>query len=267
MVAVSSIASQPGFAVRVVRCGGGHRGWSEPEERTAPELVLVRSGWFRRRTRAGVVEADPTVGYLTRPGDEETFAHPAGGDVCTAVRFAPSVWHQLFGELPPAASPVYVDAALELAHRRVVAAARQPDTVFALSERMLDLAQAAIGTGEAAGAPSDRHLVAEARLAIVEDQPAAATLLTLADSLRVSPFRLSRAFTREVGVPLTHYRNRVRVSRVLARLEAGEPDLARLAAELGFADQAHLTRTVRRHVGHTPTALRRFLRISTATVV
>lgn len=30
----------------------------------------------------------------------------------------------------------------------------------------------------------------------------------------------------------------------------------RLAAELGFADQAHLSRTVRVHLRHTPTALR-----------
>jgi hypothetical protein len=32
-----------------------------------------------------------------------------------------------------------------------------------------------------------------------------------------------------------------------------------LAADLGFADQAHLCRTVRTHVGHTPTAVRRLL--------
>ncbi|GAA4086563.1 hypothetical protein GCM10022248_65360 [Nonomuraea soli] len=49
------------------------------------------------------------------------------------------------------------------------------------------------------------------------------------------------------------------MSRALDRLEQGEPSLALLAADLGFADQAHLTRTVRHHLGHTPTALRRLL--------
>ncbi|WP_345571355.1 helix-turn-helix domain-containing protein, partial [Nonomuraea rosea] len=98
-----------------------------------------------------------------------------------------------------------------------------------------------------------------AREAISADHPAAGALLTLAELLAVSPYQLSRAFTRELGISLTHYRNRVRVGRALDRLESGTTSLAALAADLGFADQAHLTRTIRRHVGHTPTALRRLL--------
>ncbi|MFB4274054.1 helix-turn-helix domain-containing protein [Nonomuraea sp. MTCD27] len=91
------------------------------------------------------------------------------------------------------------------------------------------------------------------------DVPEAGALVSPAGLLGVSPFQLSRAFTRELGVSLTHHRNRVRVGRALDRLELGEPSLAVLAADLGFADQAHLTRTIRRHVCHTPTALRRLL--------
>lgn len=58
---------------------------------------------------------------------------------------------------------------------------------------------------------------------------------------------------------VTRYRNRIRVARALDRLEHGEDSLAALAADLGFADQAHLCRTVRQHLGCTPTALRRLL--------
>jgi transcriptional regulator GlxA family with amidase domain len=75
----------------------------------------------------------------------------------------------------------------------------------------------------------------------------------------VSPYRLSRVFPREIGVSVTRYRNRVRVGRAMERLQQGERSLALLAADLGFADQAHLTRTVREHVGSTPAALRRVL--------
>ena len=46
------------------------------------------------------------------------------------------------------------------------------------------------------------------------------------------------------------------MGRALERLEQGERSLARLAADLGFADQAHLTRTMREHTGYTPGALR-----------
>jgi AraC-like DNA-binding protein len=49
------------------------------------------------------------------------------------------------------------------------------------------------------------------------------------------------------------------VTRALDRLEAGEARLAILAADLGFADQAHLCRVMRDHLGHPPTALRRLL--------
>jgi AraC-like DNA-binding protein len=65
------------------------------------------------------------------------------------------------------------------------------------------------------------------------------------------------------GMSLAQYRNRVRVSRALERLAAGEESLGVLAADLGFCDQAHLTRTVRAYAGHTPAALRRLLRGST----
>jgi hypothetical protein len=41
---------------------------------------------------------------------------------------------------------------------------------------------------------------------------------------------------------------------------AGEPNLAWLAADLGFADHAHHTRTVREQLGQTPARLRRPLR-------
>ncbi|MEW2175410.1 helix-turn-helix domain-containing protein [Streptomyces sp. NPDC005406] len=77
--------------------------------------------------------------------------------------------------------------------------------------------------------------------------------------LGVSPYRLSRSFTRKLGVSPTRYRNRVRIGVVLDRLDAGEESLAVLAAGLGFSDRAHFCRTVRQYVGHTPTALRRLL--------
>jgi AraC-like DNA-binding protein len=107
---------------------------------------------------------------------------------------------------------------------------------------------------------SDRALVDQAREAIAAGHPDGNGLVPLARLLRTSPYRLSRAFTRELGVSLTRYRNRVRVGAVLDRLAGGEQRLAELAADLGFADQAHLTRTVRQQVGHTPAALRRLLR-------
>ncbi len=69
-------------------------------------------------------------------------------------------------------------------------------------------------------------------------------------------------FRREAGLSLTRFRNQVRVAAVLDRLDDGETDLAGLAASLGFADQAHMTRVVRSEVGAPPGLVRQLLRRS-----
>ncbi|MFI9591585.1 helix-turn-helix transcriptional regulator [Nonomuraea sp. NPDC052265] len=266
------LARGKGFTLDLVTCVDDHRGWSRPEVGRAHRMVLVHRGAFRRMADGRPSAVDPTMAYLGAPGEEERFAHPAGGDVCTSLSLSPALWRTLAGDGTRLARPtVYVDARFELAHRRLLAAARAGDPDFALVESLLSLTSATLtqlaGPATPAAAPSPAPapagstaaLADAAREAISADHPAAAGLLPLAELLAVSPYRLSRAFTRELGVSLTHYRNRVRVSRALDRLESGETGLAALAADLGFADQAHLTRTIRRHVGHTPTALRRLL--------
>jgi len=260
------VARWPDFEVAAVICDDDHRGWAPAEQAGAHQLVLVRRGMFRRRARSAELTVDRALGYLTLPGDEQSFAHPAGGDDCTAVTLGPELWHELAGEARPARSAVYVDARLELAHRRLLTAARDDD----VTAELVDLAVLAATRTLAGPLPStpargpraaaaDRALVDQARAAIAADHPSATGLLPLARLLGVSPYRLSRAFPRELGVSLTRYRNRIRTGRALDRLAAGEHDLAALAADLGFADQPHLTRTLRAQVGHTPTVLRRLL--------
>jgi AraC-like DNA-binding protein len=253
-----ALAARPEFTVSAVDCRDDHRGWSAEQPRADVRLVLVRRGGFRRRVRGACTDLDRTVGYLGLPGEEEHFSHPAGGDVCTSISLRPDLWRSLAGEAPlVAGSSLYVDGGLDLAHRRLLLAARE-DGAEELVGLVARAVQQVVTTPVPAGT-GDGTLVAKARGVIGDDHPAASGLIPLADLLGVSPYRLSRAFTRELGVSLTRYRNGVRVSRALDRLEEGEPSLAALAADLGFADQAHLCRTVREHLGHTPTALRRLL--------
>lgn len=105
--------------------------------------------------------------------------------------------------------------------------------------------------------PGRVELVERAREAILVDDPSSTSLVALADRLGTSPYHLSRTFSHHTGMGLTRYRNRIRVSRALQRLEEGESDLAQLAVVLGFSDQAHLTRTLGRELGQTPHRLRR----------
>jgi AraC-like DNA-binding protein len=71
-----------------------------------------------------------------------------------------------------------------------------------------------------------------------------------------SPWHLSRVFQAETGESLTGFRNCRRVRAALERIAAGAPDRSGLAADLGFADHAHLTRTLRGQLDRTPTQLR-----------
>nr|WP_296071532.1 helix-turn-helix domain-containing protein [uncultured Actinoplanes sp.] len=245
------LAARPDYSVTAVTCRDDHRRWSVAESRDSYRLVLVRRGRFRRRTAGVPVDVDPTVAYLGVPGEEEHFAHPTGrGDACTMISMSPPLWRALAGEAPPRRT-AYVDAAMDLTHRRLLRATDDVD--YALAEQLTRLVRPPTSRR-----PPHDHVTDRAREAIQAGHPAAETLFTLAALLDTSPYRLSRAFTRELGVSMTHYRNRVRVARAMDRLEAGDT-LATVAADLGFADQPHLTRTVKAHLGHTPTALRTLL--------
>lgn len=248
-----TLAVRPEYSVHEVTCFGGHASWSASEEHQQHRLVLIRRGRFRRWVNGSEIDLDRTTAYVAAPGEEERFAHPDGGDLCTSVALS----KDLYGR-PPVGGALYVDARIELAHRRLLASAATGDADYATAEELLKLVALAAGyrTKSVSG---DNVLAAAAREAILADVPQAASLCELATLLGVSPFRLSRVFSRETGTTLTRYRNRVRVSRAMDRLADGETALADLAQDLGFADQAHLTRTVREHVGRTPVALRQLL--------
>ncbi|GGV05853.1 AraC family transcriptional regulator [Streptomyces albospinus] len=261
------VATRPDFGISAVSCHADHTRWSTPDVRAHYRVVLVRRGRFRRMAAGVPADIDTTLAYVGVPGEEERFAHPAGGDVCTSISVTPQLWRSLAGDgAEPTAQTLYTDPRLDLAHRRLLAAARSDDIDYALAEELLGLLSTAIGRTVAGPTPlgnasveRDRSLVAAAREAISEGGPAADTLFTLAELLGVSPYRLSRSFPRQLGVSVTRYRHRVRIGRALDRLEAGENSLSTLAADLGYADQAHLTRTMRQYLGHTPTTVRRLL--------
>jgi transcriptional regulator GlxA family with amidase domain len=211
------------------------------------ELLLVRSGAFRFRS-GGVEEiADPAVGWATEPGYEVQTALLPCGDACTVIAMAPELWRSFAGPV------VRVDARMEVAHRLLLRAIRSGDVTYAAAEALCGLLQAPDGPVRSTA------MVDAAREAILTDHPAACGLIPLARHLQTSPFTLSRAFRQQAGLSLTCYRNRIRVSRALHRLEEGDRDLGGLAADLGFADQAHLTRTMTEHTGYTPGRVRALL--------
>jgi AraC-like DNA-binding protein len=71
-----------------------------------------------------------------------------------------------------------------------------------------------------------------------------------------SPYQLAREFRSTFGTSIHQHRLRLRLAGALDRLAQGETDLARLALETGFASHSHLTATVVRVFGASPSVLR-----------
>ena len=119
-------------------------------------------------------------------------------------------------------------ARLLLDHVRVLAAEVPPVAAQdgALANRMVDLLEA----GTVARSPAD-----------------------LARQLHVSERSLQRLAARFVGMPPQLLLRRRRLQEAAERMRADPAaDLGALAAELGFADQSHLTREFRSVLGATP---------------
>jgi AraC-like DNA-binding protein len=274
MLDIRVLLDGPVVTVARVRCSGqGHRfGAIEPVTRAA--IVLPCRGVFRLRADGRERVVDPATAYLQWPGEEQQFAHPAGGDVCTAIGLGADPLAVLAadgptGAVPPpvARDPVPVAPSQAVAHRLLIGRARAGadrvelgDLTAALIAELLPAlgaTRAAAWPGPAPTGPAlgrQRRLVEDAR-ELLSCQPDRA-LPELAGLLGTSPWRLSRLFHRYTGITLHRYRIRLRVAAALDRLAGGVDSLAVLAAELGFADQAHLSRVVRQSTGLTPGRLR-----------
>ncbi len=72
----------------------------------------------------------------------------------------------------------------------------------------------------------------------------------------IPPWTLSRSFRLLFGVSPETFRARTRAHHALKRIHNTAAPLASIAAELGFADQSHMTRSIKQLTGITPLAWR-----------
>ncbi|HLM69466.1 MAG TPA: AraC family transcriptional regulator, partial [Longimicrobium sp.] len=127
-----------------------------------------------------------------------------------------------------------------------------------LSDGFWEMMDALQDDGAAPGPPPDApHWVRRVRDRLHDEREAAPRVRALAEAAGVHPVYLARAFRRAYGVPVTEYARRLRVRAAADRVASTGLPLSRVALEAGFADQAHLTRELRRETGLTPGALRR----------
>ncbi|MFG1776145.1 helix-turn-helix domain-containing protein [Micromonospora sp. NPDC049051] len=269
-----------GILIYEVRCIVENHGWTAPAAELTHKIILGRSGAYRRRLNGRTAFSDATSVLLTRPGDEMSVSHPLGcGDTYTCLEVDAAV----LAERPDAARWLEAagwegtsDTPLDLAHRMLVAEFRRGLDQFEMAERLHRFLDGVLNLTDARATPPGADLdravgrrpatqAAHRRLAdrareVLTAGDFSLGLDEVAREVGASPHHLSRVFHRITGSSLTAYRNRLRVRAVLDTLaEADGRPLRAVAAEHGFADQAHLTRVVRDHVGHPPAHLRRLL--------
>jgi AraC-like DNA-binding protein len=263
---VTPIAAGDGFSLKQITIRAQAESWSDPETPFGHQLMLVRRGVFRAQVGSHTLLADPTMAYLGGPAQEQSIAHRVGAeDTCTALWMSESFMAELT-QGPPVRPSVPVIGDLAVAHRLLSARARLCADSFEPAEMTIRLVGRLLTTpppmqqaaSRATTAAARRTLVDAARALLAAD-PSTLGLRQVAQRLGCSPYHLSRIFRRQAGMTLTRYRNRIRVHVALDAIEAGNTNLADLAAELGFADHAHLTRTIRGECGHTPLSLRQLL--------
>jgi AraC-like DNA-binding protein len=267
MLSRRTLVERDGIGIAEVACRWARGPGQGGEHPRGHALVFVRRGCFVREADGVASTLDTTLAYCVNPEQEERYDHPhAGGDDCTVLYLSPEMVASIEGGepwLPRRPLPAWPE--IDLEHRLLLSAARRGDDPHELVERAIALAARAleqddprpVAAGRPATAQARRALVAGAREALAADPQR--SLLQLARELAVSPHHLSRIFSSATATTISRHRMRLRVRAAMERLANGDRDLARLAAELGFADQSHLCRAVKSETRRTPSALRRLL--------
>ncbi len=268
-VARHEIVGLPGVVFVTIECQKPAGAWAVPHYTKDDEfgLTLVRRGGFTRRANGVTAFVDPTMAYMNLPGTVQQIGHPVdGGDACTIIALSESQVVGLAGDGVFPSTLIQTVPAIDVEHRAIINRIRSGADSFELHERLVYL----IGTLVESSWPgrlttgrrpktmsSHRRIVDHAREAIAAD-PAGVDISELSKHLGHSKFHVCRIFTRDTGTTLTTHRNRVRTAAALDRLSAGETNLADLAADLGFVDQSHMVRVLRRSTGMHPSGLRRW---------
>ena len=140
---------------------------------------------------------------------------------------------------------------------------REPDDLSPLSMEATALAIVAeLGRSRRRGArPGSAGWLRRAKEYLDDSFPARVSLAELSEVAGVHPTYLAQAFRAELGCTVGDYVRRHRVEFVKRQLLTTRSPVAAIAAEAGYADQAHLTREFKLATGYTPA---RFRRLATA---
>ena len=249
-----------------VRCHAPRSGCGPTEYGGVAQLIVPRRGVFQLHRRGESIVADARTAVLIDADHEYRVSHPAdGGDDCTVLVYAPEVVDEALGI--DGVRHGLLRPATQLGARLLAAAATrgaadpletEEAAVTLLGALARDLG-ARSSTATTGAERFRRQRVEEVRSLLASRPTARWPLAEIARAVHCSPFHLARTFKAVTGETLARYVVRLRLALALQRLAGGETDLARLAADLGFAHHSHFSARFRAAFGTTPTGARELL--------
>ncbi len=206
----------------------------------------------------------PSVNLVLEPGCSEVVGVMTG-KFTRRLEGLGRVFSAMF--LPGGFSPFHDGALAELTDRRIplgelfdVDVPSLEEDVFGASddaERMAALVRMLEGLGPVVDPAAEQ---ARAAVALIVDDPEVLRVDDVAARMGMGVRTLQRLFARHVGVSPKWVIQRKRLHLAAERLASPQPpDLAGLAVELGYADQAHFVRDFGAVVGVPPASYRREL--------
>jgi AraC-like DNA-binding protein len=128
------------------------------------------------------------------------------------------------------------------------------DAVVSLAEKNKGEASALLLSSIKMREPQYQDWPDDLAAALIRD--ASLSLSSWSEGRGISAWNLSRGFAQVFGISPCAFRARARVRQAWKAIHRSDDPLADIAAQYGFADQAHMTRGVKSMTGACPTAWR-----------
>ncbi|HEX8255504.1 MAG TPA: AraC family transcriptional regulator [Thermoanaerobaculia bacterium] len=221
-------------------------------------LTFVLAGGYREQVDRELRTCAPRTLVVHAPGEahENDFAGARARCLNVVVRdsFARRLGSAA-GVLSRAG--VVADAAVASIGERAAAELRRSDDAAELIVEGLILELFGLLSRREAAAPRRApSWLEEARAIAGRDFRGRVVLANVAAEVNVHPVSLARAFRQHYGCTVGEYVRQLRVAYARERIAHGAP-LHVVAADAGFADQSHFTRTFTRAMGVAPAQYRR----------
>jgi AraC family transcriptional regulator len=226
------------------------------------QLVLPYAGAFEFHVGAKSAFLDVTRVLFVGAGEDFTDVHVAGGGHdCIIITPHLSMLQELCGHAVPSRHPAFRCVAkpttpgMNMRNHRLLCLEASVSDPLARDELMISLLNEALGPTQKVARAAPLRVVDLAKQLLHARVGEPISLSEIAQAVQVSGAYLTDAFTRSEGMPLCHYRMRLRLNRALVDLP-GCDDITRLALDLGFSSHAHFSTAFKSLFGVSPSAFR-----------